>query len=212
MKKTLESSTQFYPGVRHEREVMPKKSAVERFTAMNDSLQSIRRNKETFSVDVVLDTHAVPRWGIVFFGLKSKLLAYYRLGSKEPTGSSTLDALCKSIAWHRIPRKIVTDSDGRLGAGRVWKNFLGGLFVPLILSEPDKHNHNFVERAIQNLKAGLSKTRNACGAKVLRYHWEMMVYLCSLNSYVARASLSNRLPYEACWGETPDISMIRFNF
>ena len=104
------------------------------------------------------------------------------------------------------------DSDGRLGAGRVWKNFLGGLFVPLILSEPDKHNQNFVERAIQNLKAGLSKIRNACGAEVLRYHWEIMEYLCSLNNYVAWESLRNRSPYEAFWGETPDISMIRFKF
>ena len=120
-------------------------------------------------MDVVLDTHAGPRWGIVLFGLKSKLIAYYLLGSKEPTGSSTLDALRKFITWHEILKKIITDSDRRLGAGRVWKNLLGGLFVPLILSEPDKHNQNFVERAIQNLKAGLSKIRNACGAEVL-YH------------------------------------------
>ena len=48
VKKTFESSTQFYPGVRHKREVMPKKAAVERFPAMSDSLRSIRRNKETF--------------------------------------------------------------------------------------------------------------------------------------------------------------------
>ena len=37
-----------------------------------------------------------------------------------------------------------------------------------------------------------------------------MEYLCSLNIYVARASLGNRLPFEAFWGETPYISMIRF--
>ena len=182
--------------------MLPKNSAVERFPAMTDSLQSIRRNKETFSVDVVLHTHTGSRWGHVFFGLKSKLLAYYRLCSKEPTRISTIDVLRKFIAWHGIPKKIITDSDGILGAGRVWKNFLGGLFVPLILLEPDKHNKNFVERAIQNLKAGLSKIRNACGAKVLRYHWEIMEYLCSLNNYVAQASLGNRLTYEAFWGET----------
>ena len=90
-------------------------------------LPGIRRNKETFSVDILLYTHAGPRWGIVFFGLKSKLLAYYWLGYKVPTGSSNLDALCKFIAWHGIPRKIFTDSDGRLGAGRVWKNFFRAL-------------------------------------------------------------------------------------
>ena len=120
---------------------MPKKSAVERFPTMSDSLRSVRRNKETFSVDVVVDTHTrMTRWGIVFYGLKSKLLAYYRLGSKDPTGSLTLDALGKFIDEHGIPRKIITDCDGRLGAGKVWKNYLGRLFIPLSLSEPDKYN------------------------------------------------------------------------
>ena len=39
-----------------------------------------------------------------------------------------------------------------------------------------------------------------------------MEYLCSINNYVARASLGNRLPFESFWGETPDISMIWFKF
>ena len=73
VKNTFESSTQFYAGVRHEREVMPKKLVVDRFPAMSDSLRSVRRNKKTFSVDVVVDTKArKTRSGILFFGLKSK--------------------------------------------------------------------------------------------------------------------------------------------
>ena len=67
-----------------------------------------------------------------------------------------------------------------------------------------------MERAIHNLKAVLIKIRNTCGDEVLAYHWEAMEYLCSLNNYVARASLNNRFPYEAFWGEMPDISMICF--
>ena len=62
------------------------------------------------------------------------------------------------------------------------------------------------------MKAGLSKIRNACGTGVLAYHWEVMEYLCSLINHVARVSLGNRLPFEAFWGETLDISMIRFKF
>ena len=77
-------------------------------------------------MDVVEDTHAgKTRWGIVFYGVKSKLLAYYRRGSKNPTGTSTLDALGKLIAEHGIPGKIITDSDRKLGAGKVWKKYLG---------------------------------------------------------------------------------------
>ena len=69
---------------------MPKNSAVEIFPAMPDSLCNVRCNKETFSVDVVEDPHTgKTRWGIVFYGVKSKLLAYYRLCSKNPTGNLT---------------------------------------------------------------------------------------------------------------------------
>ena len=103
--------------------------------------------------------------------MKSKFLAYYCLGSKDPTAASTLDAFCKFIAEHGIPRMIITDSDGVLGAGKKWQHFLGQVFAPLNLSKPDKHNQNTVDRAIQNLKAGLSKTINACVVGVLSYHW-----------------------------------------
>ena len=39
-----------------------------------------------------------------------------------------------------------------------------------------------------------------------------MEYLCSIKNYVSRASLGNRLPFEAFWEEMPDISMIWLKF
>ena len=126
VRNTFEPSTQFYAGVRHEQELMPKKSAVQIFPAVPDSLRNVRRNKETFYVDVVEDTHdGKTWWGVVFYGVKSKLLAYYRLVSKNPTVTSTLDALGKFIAEHGIPGKIITYRDGKLGTGKVWKKYLG---------------------------------------------------------------------------------------
>ena len=102
---------------------------------MEELFLAARRNKENFSVDVVENTHSgKTRWGIVFYGVKSKLLSYYRLWSKDPTGASTLYALGKLIAEHGIPGKIITDHDGKLGAGKVWKNYFWRLFVPLSLS------------------------------------------------------------------------------
>ena len=58
VKKTLEASTHYYPGVRHERKVTPKKSAVVRFTILIDPIRGVCRNKETFSVDLLEDTYA----------------------------------------------------------------------------------------------------------------------------------------------------------
>ena len=107
---------------------------------------------------------------------------------------------------------VIIDGDRGLGAGKKWKQFLGEIFILLQLSQPDKHNHNPVESVIQDFKDVLSKIRNSCGTGDLAYHCEAMDYLCSINSYVARASLGNPLPFEAFWGETPDISIIRFKF
>ena len=105
---------------------------------------------------------------------------------------------------------IITDSDRVIGAGKKWKHYLGQMFTPLRLSKPDTNNQNPVKCMIQNLKAGINKIRNACGRGVLSYHCKSMEYVCGINNYVARESLGNRLTFEALWGETPYISMIRF--
>ena len=82
VKKTFDNSTHDYPGVRHEQETIPKKSAVGIFPRIFDPMRGICRNKETFSVDLLENTHVGKKlWGLVFYGVKSKLLAYYILGS-----------------------------------------------------------------------------------------------------------------------------------
>ena len=64
---------------------MPKKYVVVKFTSLPDPMCGIRCNKKTFSVDVTEDTYAGgKRWVLVFYGLNSKLLYYYRLGFKKP--------------------------------------------------------------------------------------------------------------------------------
>ena len=97
---------------------MPKKSAVVIFPSLSDPMRDIFRSKETFSMDLLENKNTgKKRWGIVFYGVKSKLLAYYRLGSKEPTAHSNLNALGNSIAENGIPRMVITDSNRVLGAG-----------------------------------------------------------------------------------------------
>ena len=134
---------------------MPKKSALVRFTSLFDPICGINCNRETFSVYLLENNHAgKKRWGLVFNGVKSKLLYYYRLVSKDPTTASTLDALSNFITEHGIPITSILDRDGVLGARKKWKHHIEQIFTPLRLSELDKHNHNPVKRAIQNLKAG----------------------------------------------------------
>ena len=111
---------------------MPKKSSVVRFTSPSDPMRGILCNKEAFSMYLLDNTHGgKKRWGLVFYGVKSKLLGYYRLGSKYSTSRSTLDSLGNLIAEHGIPRIIIMDSDGVLGAGKKWKHYLGRMFTPL---------------------------------------------------------------------------------
>ena len=57
-----------------------------------------------------------------------------------------------------------------------------------------------MKRAIQKLKAGVSKIRNACGMGIGAYKYEMMQYICDVNGYVYQDRLNNRLMYEVFWG------------
>ena len=83
-------------------------------------------------MDLLENTHAGKnRWDLLFYGVKSKLLAYYRIRSKDPTTCSTLYALGNFIADHRIPRTIITDSNVVLGAGKKWKHYIRWMFTPL---------------------------------------------------------------------------------
>ena len=84
LKKTFEASTNDYPGASNDREFMPKKSSVVRFTRLPDKMRSISRNNEKFSVDITEDTHDEKKhWGLLLYGVKSKLLAYYGIGSRN---------------------------------------------------------------------------------------------------------------------------------
>ena len=63
------------------------------------------------------NTHAgKKRRGLIFYGIKSKLLAYYRLRLKEPTASLILDSLGNFIADHGIPKMIITNIGKVLGS------------------------------------------------------------------------------------------------
>ena len=89
-------------------------------------MRKILHNKVFVSVDLLENTPAGKnRWGLVFYGVKSKLLDYNRLGSKDPTARLTLDDLGNFIAKHGIPRMIITDHDEVLGARKKWKHYLG---------------------------------------------------------------------------------------
>ena len=57
-KKIFDNSTHDYPRVRHEWEVMPKFFAVVRFSSLSDPMHEIHRNKETFPVNLLENTHA----------------------------------------------------------------------------------------------------------------------------------------------------------
>ena len=67
VKRNFEASNQFYPVVRHEHNVVPKKSAVVRFISLPNPMHSIRRNKEKiYWAQQRIPTLVKSRWGLVF--------------------------------------------------------------------------------------------------------------------------------------------------
>ena len=162
-KNNFEAYTQYYPGVQHEREAMPKKSEVLLFMILPDPLRNIWCNKEPFLADIMEFTHnGGMRWWLVLYGVKKKLIYSYRLGYKDVNPHLTLYVFGGFVIEHGITRQLIMDSHSILGADNLWKLVNGRTFTPLSLSNIDEHNHNPVKLAIQGIKYGISKIRNIC--------------------------------------------------
>ena len=81
MNKTFEDSNQDFPGFQHEHKAMPKNLYLQRFPSLPDPMRGIQRNKELFYEDVVEFTRSGRKcWGLIFYRVKTKIMAYYRLG------------------------------------------------------------------------------------------------------------------------------------
>ena len=129
LKKTFEASSQDYPGVRQDHDVLPNKSLVVSFPILTNTISVINRNKENFYVDVAERAQSGKRnWGVVFYGLRKKLMIYHRIRYKDITAHSTLDKLVQSIAKYVIPQRVITDIHIILGAGNLWKHAIGKIF------------------------------------------------------------------------------------
>ena len=106
---------------------------------------------------------------------------------------------------------MVTDSYGVLGEGNLCKQVHRQTLTTLFLSEPDKYNQNPVELGSRVSKPLLFKS----GMSVVWGLW-LRNNICQ-NTYVTLTimshglvSITSFLLYELLWGETSDISMIRF--
>ena len=94
-------------------------------------------------MDVIEHIHARENnWGLVFYSVKTNLVIYYRLRSKDPTNNPVLYSLGKSLIRYGVPQKIKTDSHSILGASKFCKRVLRKTFISILLSDPDKHNQN----------------------------------------------------------------------
>ena len=90
-----------------------------RFNSLPYPMSGICCNRETFLVDIMGFTHAgKTRWGLIFYGIKSKLLDCYILILKDPTANANLYALGQSISEDGIPRQLVIYIHIKLGAGK----------------------------------------------------------------------------------------------
>ena len=110
---------------------------------------------------------------MVFYGAKTKLMVYFRLGDKDTTYHSTLDTLGQFIDEYGIPRKIIINSHSILGAGSLWKRVFGQTFTPLFFYEQNKQNHNPGDLDIRGIKYSIITIGNDYCAGVMAYQFEM---------------------------------------
>jgi hypothetical protein len=211
IKKTFLATTQLVPSVQHENELFPSNSHVARFPILRT-----RRLNETVYADLVeykkADNETKVIKGLLIYGSKSKLLAYYwNPDDSTPTSLQTLEWLYEFIRDFGAPHTIYTDGGSELKRSKKWRSLGAHLGIHLHDSEPGKHESNHVERAWQDIQQRHERIMAVTGVPK-RYRHDLTKHLCDLSNHTAHSSINWRTPMETVSGDTPDISVFRFRF
>ena len=213
VKRTFAATTQLYQTVPQENESIPKNYFLERFSALGAPYRGIRRNDETFSVDIVPERVANGKLKhlLVFSGLTSKFSAIYDLLFTKCADASHT-ALAQFIRDHGIPGELITDGDKAENFSKKWIKLCTKHQIRQTCSEAYKQNQNYVERFVQEAKQAVTRIRQATGQDDNAHIFDMWSHISDVDNHMSRKSLKWRTPLEVFTGETPDLSIFRFKW
>ena len=142
----------------------------------------------------------------VFVGVRSGYTYVAPLKNKAYAHAALQDFIRQVGA----PLYIAVDAAKEENMGE-WRTICRTYCIPQRTSEPMHQNQNRVERRIQDIKRRTTVLM-ATHTTPSRYWDYAAEYTVELINHTAIRRLSWRTPYEALYGDTPDISVFRFIF
>lgn len=169
-----------------------------------------RRNEQVATDTVFCDVTA---WGggatcaQVFVGRKSRFIQVYGMASDAQFVNTLNDVIRTSGAMD-----MLTNDRAQAEVSKRVKDVLRSYVIKDWQSEPHQQQQNYAERIYQDVKKNTNWVLNWSGAPAETWLWAFE-YVAYIMNRTARQSLNWRTPYEALYGQTPDVSiMLTFVF
>ena len=171
---------------------------------------NVPRLAETFSTDTMFSS--TPGLGGItcaqlFCGRMSKFTKVYGMR----TESEGPDALLDFIRDNGAPHALRSDNS-KMQTGNAFRNILRRYNIRSENTEAHNQQQNPAERRIQDVKRNSSRIMDRSGAPA--YLWFFcLLYTVMVMNFTALESLGWLTPYQACFGNTPDISaLLQYTF
>lgn len=202
--KTLENSTQLVESVEAETRSTPRRH----FLCRLPQLRPRRLNEGFFTDPFFPDETSVRGYNVaqMFRGDRSGYL-FVDFAKGKGYAPVTLQNFIRNVG---APQYIGSDNALEETGGE-WGAICRTTCIAQRTSEADQQNQNKVERTIQDIKRKTKLIIDMNDAP--RKFWCYAVaYAVELSNHTAAKRLNWKTPYEAHFGDTPDISVFRFSF
>ena len=166
-----------------------------------------RRVNDTMYVDTFFSSVQSVR-GYTCWNLHSYKDSQLDVVHLQQRRSQGLSNLKRCFVANGVPHTVHTDN-AREFTSKKWKNYLSS--IKSTSTEPFHPNQNLSERRGGTLKSWVVHLLTITCAPV-DYWCFCLEYVATLRMYIARRQLDWRTPYEKHFGDTPDVSMLRFTF
>ena len=128
--------------------------------------------------------------------------------SLQQRRSQGLNNLKRCFVSSGVPHTVHSDNTREFTSTK-WKHYLS--LLKCTTTEPHHPNQNLAERRGGTLKSWVVHILTITGAPV-DYWCFCLDYMANIRMYLARRQLNWCTPYEQHFGDTPDVSMLRFTF
>ena len=199
VRRTRRATTQYYQNISSPQRM------INWYKSPYPALNVFRRHEPVATDTVFADITA---WGSgatcaqIYVGRHSRYIHVYGMSTASQFVNTLNDVIRKSGAMDRL-----TSDRAQVEVSKKVKDILRSFVIADWQSEPYQQQQNYSERIYQDVKKNTNWVLNWSGAPPQAWMWAFE-YVVFIMNRTARESLNWRTPFEALFGQTPDVSVM----